>query len=79
MRIKQLLVATWVTIRLLSATTAHAQNHNTIMVQVNKPDAEVQPTMRGVFFEDIDLGADGGIFAELVKNRAFEFCQPLMG
>jgi alpha-N-arabinofuranosidase len=35
--------------------------------------------MWGVFFEDINFGADGGIYAELVKNRSFEFDRPLMG
>ncbi|MEI9808665.1 MAG: hypothetical protein WDO16_12845 [Bacteroidota bacterium] len=30
-------------------------------------------------FEDINLGADGGLYAELVKNRSFEFTKPLMG
>ena len=35
--------------------------------------------MWGIFFEDINLGADGGIYAELVKNRSFEFYKPLMG
>ena len=35
--------------------------------------------MWGVFFEDINMGADGGIYAELVKNRSFEFFKPLMG
>lgn len=35
--------------------------------------------MWGVFFEDINLGADGGIYAELVKNRSFEFNHPMMG
>ena len=29
--------------------------------------------MYGVFFEDINFGADGGLYAELVKNRSFEF------
>src|SRR5215207_3140131 len=53
-----------------------AQN---ITVQVNKPVASIQPTMWGVFFEDINMGADGGIYAELVKNRSFEFYKPLMG
>jgi alpha-L-arabinofuranosidase len=56
-----------------------AQNNNKIIVQVNNPVAEVQPTMWGIFFEDINLGADGGIYAELVKNRSFEFYKPLMG
>ncbi len=50
-----------------------------IIVSVNKPIAEVQPTMWGIFFEDINLGADGGIYAELIKNRSFEFAKPLMG
>ena len=35
--------------------------------------------MWGVFFEDINFGADGGLYAELVKNRSFEFPDPLMG
>ncbi|MEN9415325.1 MAG: hypothetical protein RLZ62_1629, partial [Bacteroidota bacterium] len=30
-------------------------------------------------FEDINLGADGGLYAELVKNRSFEFSVPMMG
>jgi alpha-L-arabinofuranosidase len=35
--------------------------------------------MYGVFFEDINFGADGGLYAELVKNRSFEFPDALMG
>ena len=35
--------------------------------------------MWGVFFEDINMGADGGLYAELVKNRSFEFYKPIMG
>ena len=42
--------------------------------------APVQPTMYGIFFEDINYAADGGLYAELVKNRSFEFPQdPLQG
>src|SRR5690606_21566977 len=40
---------------------------------------KVQPTMYGIFFEDINFSADGGLYAELVKNRSFEFDQPMMG
>lgn len=58
---------------------AVAQTANVITVKADKPYAEIQPTMWGVFFEDINLGADGGIYAELVKNRSFEFSKPLMG
>lgn len=50
-----------------------------LTIQTDKPIADVQPTMWGIFFEDINYGADGGLYAELVKNRSFEFSQPLMG
>lgn len=50
-----------------------------LTVTIDKPVAEIQPTMWGVFFEDINFGADGGLYAELVKNRSFEFADPLMG
>jgi alpha-N-arabinofuranosidase len=50
-----------------------------LIVKVNKPTATIEPTMWGIFFEDINLGADGGIYAELIKNRSFEFAKPLMG
>ena len=50
-----------------------------IVVKADKPTAAIQPTMWGIFFEDINLAADGGIYAELVKNRSFEFAAPMMG
>ncbi len=51
----------------------------TLVVKPNNPIADIQPTMYGVFFEDINFAADGGIYAEMVKNRSFEFYKPLMG
>src|SRR5580698_9979726 len=50
-----------------------------LTVQADKPGPQISPTMWGVFFEDINFGADGGLYAELVKNRSFEFPDPLMG
>lgn len=50
-----------------------------LTVEANKPVAEIQPSMWGIFFEDINFAADGGIYAELVKNRSFEFLTPMMG
>ena len=61
------------------AQTAMAQGEHKILVQANKPGAAVQPTMYGIFFEDINFGADGGLYADLVENRSFEFPQHLMG
>lgn len=67
---------------ILAAATlfsAVAQDKKTFIVKANAAVTEVQPAMWGVFFEDINLGADGGIYAELIKNRSFEFLKPLMG
>lgn len=51
----------------------------TLEVQVDQPGAAINPAMWGIFFEDINFGADGGLYAELVKNRAFEFPDAMMG
>lgn len=50
-----------------------------LTVYADKPLSPVSPTMWGVFFEDINFGADGGLYAELVKNRSFEFPTAMMG
>ena len=51
---------------------AGAEEHR-FDVRLDRIGAEVQPTMYGLFFEDINYAADGGLYAELVKNRSFEF------
>ena len=50
-----------------------------LIIRADKPGAEIQPTMYGLFFEDINYAADGGLYAEMIKNRSFEFPQSLMG
>lgn len=55
-----------------------AQQH-VMTVDVSKPTAQINPAMYGIFFEDINFGADGGLYAELVKNRSFEFPQAFVG
>ena len=79
MHIKRLFTAFVIITGLLLHGTMYAQQKDNIIVNANKAVADVQPTMWGVFFEDINLGADGGIYAEMVKNRSFEFYKPLMG
>jgi alpha-L-arabinofuranosidase len=44
----------------------------TITVDADKPGHAVSPLLWGLFFEDINLSADGGIYPELVRNRSFE-------
>lgn len=79
MNIKRWLVSLIFTIAAWCPGVVRAQTKSDIIISVNKPIATVQPTMWGVFFEDINFGADGGIYAELVKNRSFEFSMPLSG
>ena len=50
-----------------------------LTILADQPGVAVAPTMYGIFFEDINFGADGGLYAELVKNRSFEFPQPDLG
>ncbi|EJW93349.1 alpha-L-arabinofuranosidase A, partial [gut metagenome] len=75
LKTKGLLAATALAMGLSSL---QAQNHE-FVIQAKKLGAEIQPTMYGLFFEDINYAADGGLYAELVKNRSFEFPQHLMG
>ena len=63
----------------LAAGSALQAKTNELVIQAGKPGAEIQPTMYGLFFEDINYAADGGLYAELVKNRSFEFPQHFMG
>jgi alpha-N-arabinofuranosidase len=57
---------------------AQSPDPTVIAVAVDAPGAPIASTMYGVFFEDINLAADGGIYAEKIKNRSFEFPDPLM-
>jgi alpha-N-arabinofuranosidase len=50
-----------------------------LTVQVNKPGAAVNKNMYGLFFEDINFAADGGLYPELVKNKSFEIDARLIG
>lgn len=63
---------------LLNGLYANAQKTN-LEVNILNTVSKIQPTMYGVFFEDINFAADGGLYAEMIKNRSFEFDNPLMG
>ena len=65
----------------LALSTALSSFGQTSVIDVNtkKLGAPIQSTMYGIFFEDINFAADGGLYGELVKNRSFEFPQELMG
>jgi alpha-N-arabinofuranosidase len=77
---KYLKINFWILlISFLSWFSIQAQRSQEIIVAANKPVTDIKPTMWGVFFEDINFAADGGLYAELVKNRSFEFTLPMMG
>ncbi len=67
------------TLVLATLTSTVIANTHTFDINVSKTGADIQPTMYGIFLEDINYGADGGLYAEMVKNRSFEFPQSLMG
>ena len=73
------LTISFVVVLLAASVPVHAGPTVTLTVQADKPGAAISPTMWGVFFEDINYGADGGLYPELVKNGSFEFPYPLMG
>ena len=41
--------------------------------------ADISDGMFGLFFEDINYAADGGLYAEMIENRNFEFYKSTMG
>ena len=71
---KQLLTTLLLTVVTLGTTAQSVMDINT-----KKLGAPIQSTMYGIFFEDINYAADGGLYGELIKNRSFEFPQHLMG
>lgn len=60
-------------------TTLSLLAQKKLTVDASKIIAPISPTMWGIFFEDINFAADGGLYAEMVKNRSFEFPMPMMG
>ena len=54
---------------LAGMTSLGASAQHQFAVQANKPGIEIQPTMYGIFFEDINFGADGGLYASWDKDN----------
>ena len=64
------LAATSLAFNVVALTTQAAPGHLT--VQVDRPGAKVSPTFNGLMIEDISHSIDGGLYAELIQNRAFK-------
>ncbi|ULC58027.1 alpha-L-arabinofuranosidase [Flaviramulus sp. BrNp1-15] len=63
----------------VSETTSTSNKTVNLVVDLKDTGIKIQPTMYGIFFEDINFSADGGLYAELIKNRSFEFPDAKMG
>ena len=59
---------------LLAATPLPAQAPPAVLtVDLDQPGKAISPDLMGVFFEDINYAADGGLYAEMIQNRSFEY------
>ena len=76
--VKQRMVTTFLSF-FLCISFLFAQKNTSYVVDITKIKAQVPGTLWGLFFEDINRSADGGVYADLVKNRSFDFPNPFMG
>lgn len=81
--INKILLSAFLTAGITAATAQQGyqktMEKNNYVLDFKDTGIKIQPTMYGIFFEDINFAADGGLYAEMVKNRSFEFQLPLMG
>ena len=57
---------------LSSGVYAQMTREAIISIDAGKLGAKVEPTLHGIFFEEISHGGEGGLYAELIQNRGFE-------
>jgi len=58
---------------LLLVVTYGDKTEYIIEVNADKQGVQISPILYGLFFEDINYAADGGIYANLIQNGSFEF------
>ena len=66
MRTKKLLFSAMLMIAMKSSAQVN------INVDISNKGVGISPNLYGIFYEDINHAADGGLYAELVRNRSFE-------
>jgi len=55
----------------LAVPVVYGQAPATLNVEVNRPKAAASPMLYGLMTEEINYSYDGGLYAELVRNRTF--------
>jgi alpha-L-arabinofuranosidase len=78
MKITSLVLVISITV-LSTVVQAQTAPSASLSVQVDKPGAAISPILNGIFFEDINFAADGGLYPQRIKNGSFEFLDPMMG
>lgn len=63
-------------VALAAATAWAAESDINATVRADLPGHVIPETLYGIFFEDINYAADGGIYAELIANRGFDWQTP---
>ena len=43
-----------------------------VTIDLSREEAEIPPSLYGIFFEEITHSGDGGLYAEMIRNRGFE-------
>src|SRR5579884_2526299 len=73
MRYRSAIVFSFSALLLISPGTLvlHAQTPAALTIEVNQAKAPVSPTLYGLMTEEINYSYDGGLYAELVRNRTF--------
>lgn len=69
----------WIVFLVSLAGSSNGFSQISLHVKPNEIRSTVSPQMWGIFFEDINFAADGGLYAELVKNGSFQFPLPFAG
>lgn len=59
---------------LFSFLAIQLATHAQVSLSIDTPDKDIKvsPLLYGIFYEDINHAADGGLYAELIKDRSFE-------
>src|SRR5262245_54909778 len=73
--LKRLISVGWLVLAGASSFAASA----TIQIDAAKSGPRLNPRMYGIFLEEINFGVDGGLYAELIRNRGFEDAKPPEG
>ncbi len=64
--------AHWAFSAIFSAALLHAQGPSAVLtIHADQPISKVSPTLYGLMTEEINYSYDGGLYAEMVRNRTF--------